>query len=78
MAYDTVLENIQLMKPHTRDNGLRERNQEKVRLSSKVEVFSKAHLLTTSKRVMERCTTTLLEITLKGNGKTTKSKAKGQ
>lgn len=63
------LENILLIKQLTKETGLKVKNKEKERLSLKVEVYSKDISKLTINKDMEKCTTILLVIFLKGNGK---------
>lgn len=64
----------QLMKA----NGFRVKSQGKEKSFSRVEAFSKDLSRTISSKGMEKCTTTLQEIILRGSGKMTRKKAKEQ
>lgn len=66
------------MKLHTRENGPKEKNQEKEKLFLKAEASSKDYLRMILKMDMERCTIIPQGIIFKENGKMTKNKAKVQ
>ena len=75
-ALDMGLVNTLLNKRPIKANGSKGKNKAREKLFLRAEVYLKDLLKMIWSKVMEKCTTILLEIILKANGKMTKNKVK--